>query len=170
MKTLILSTLLLLFSSPQPQHVFSPAPPNPYCGKTAGDFPQSTIECPDPGEHGEYYVINVQCALDCGTAYQNIMVSIYDEACVDYNDATNDFDNEMEDILDAYTDCYAAASTQIEKQICKDNARQSTLNALNVLTTQLDSIQNFVSSNTQIITDSYFYCASMCCEKVIEKH
>ena len=144
--------------------VVAPGPANPYCGKTAADFPVPTIDCPTTGT----YVVNINCANFCMDYYQDNMVNIYAAACIQYTEANDNYDEWLDVVLLDLQGCLDSATTPAEKQACRDAASVNINNLISTLITTRANIANGVADGMDYINEQYLDCASNCCVLVHE--
>ena len=130
---------------------------NPYCGKTARDFPCPPAECPIGT------VLDTDCYNECCEAYQSEMMIYYTNACSQYTVAIDAYDKAVTAAFDRYDTCVAAATNAAQRQACRTTCSASIQSAAGTLAAVKGGIDATLGSLTGNQLSIFDECVSHCC-------
>lgn len=133
---------------------------NPYCNKTAADFPMPVLECP-PG----LWYIDYACAMACYDQYAARMIEIYDAACVIHNADDAYRDSSEKEVDEALQVCLNAFPTPDQVAQCIDAANAAYFDIFAVREARREALAAAVEENAAEAMSDFLSCARECCRK-----
>ena len=135
---------------------------NPYCDKKPSDFSVPEVVCPSDG----YYIVDAGCVSACDDAYRAKMVEVYNNACSSYNSADIDYKICTRLAIHAYDACFAAATTLVEREACRDTLTTTMEGCAATRASVRAGIAANVATDTSAAAATFQACAAKCCKKV----